>query len=212
MRKIHSLIIVMLLITCCAEAQISVGLKAGLNVANLSIEDSQGQKPLMGLAAGGLVNYALNDEFSIQPELLFSQEGTQWKDEDYEQKNRLNYFNIPILVQYRHSSGFFAHTGPQIGLLLSAKSKYKDQLPSIGGVGDDEPGGVISGSTDIKSFMSKAVISWALGAGYLHESGFGVNVRYNRGLSNSLSKNNDGKGTSSVFNIGVFYVFKSLKK
>jgi len=119
----------------------------------------------------------------------------------------LNYFNIPILVQYNHSSGFFAHTGPQIGLLLSAKSKYKDQLPSIGGVGDDEPGGVISGSTDIKSFMNKAVISWALGAGYLHESGFGVNVRYNRGLSNSLSKNNDGKGTSSVF-----YVFKSLKK
>ena len=208
MKKIHLLTIAMLFITYCTEAQISFGPKAGLNIANLSGKDINDGKSLIGLAIGGLVNYAINEKFSIQPELLFSQEGMQWKDEDYKQKNRLNYLNIPILAQYNHPSGFFAHTGPQLGLLLSAKSKFKDEIPSIG----DGPGDAISGTNDIKEYFSKAIVSWALGAGYLHESGFGVNLRYNRGLSNSLSKTNDGKAASSVFNIGVVYVLKSLKK
>lgn len=167
------------------------------------------------MAIGGLVNYAINEKFSIQPEIFFSQEGTQWKDDDYEQKNRLNYINIPVLAQYNGPSGFFVHTGPQIGLLLSAKSKFKDELPGgvVEGGSDDSSDGGISGTWDMKKSRSSTAISWVLGAGYLHESGFGVNARYNLGLSNIISKTGDGdKATSRVFNIGIIYMLSSLKK
>lgn len=103
MKKIHSLVIVMLFMAYCTQAQISVGLKAGVNLSSLKgtgYSDSD-QKSFMGLAIGALVNYAINEKFSIQPELLFSQEGTQWKSSGEEQKDRLNYLNIQVLVQYR---------------------------------------------------------------------------------------------------------------
>lgn len=215
---IHSLVIIMLLTAYCTQAQISAGLKAGVNLSSLKGDgySDTDQKSSMGLAIGGLVNYAINEKFSIQPELFFSQEGTQWKSSDEEQKNRLNYLNIPVLLQYRDPSGFFAHTGPQIGFLLSAKMKYKDAGP--GGVITDgsQSGGQSGGSQtetrDIKHFYASSPLSWGLGAGYIHESGFGINARYNMGLSNALKKTADGKIHSRVFNIGVIYMLESQKK
>ncbi|MEO6813644.1 MAG: porin family protein [Ginsengibacter sp.] len=218
MKKIHSLIIVTLFMTYCTHAQISVGLKAGVNLSSLKgdgYSDSD-QKSLLGLAIGGLVNYAINDKFSVQPELFFSQEGTQWKTSDEVEKNRLNYLNIPVLLQYRDPSGFFAQTGPQIGFLLSAKKKYKDAgaggVITDGSQSGDQSGSNEPQSYDIKHFYASSLLSWGLGAGYIHESGFGINARYNIGLSNTLKKTADGKIHSRLFTIGVIYMLESLKK
>jgi len=214
MKKIFLLTVSMLLVCCCIEAQISAGLKIGLNFSALKGDgySSPDQKALMGMTVGGLINYAINEEFSVQPELLYSREGTQWKG-TYEQKNLLNYINIPLLVQYDNPSGFYGHTGPQIGFLLSAKMKYKEpDLPGIGTVGDDQPGSSQFETRDIKGIYSGSNFSWTFGAGYRHESGLGINARYNLGLSNVLGKHGDGKIHSSVFNIGIVYMLTSLKK
>jgi hypothetical protein len=214
MKQFLLLTISMLLVCCCTEAQISAGLKAGLNLSALKGSDynTPEQKTLMGIAIGGLVNYAINEKLSVQPELLYSQEGAQWKGE-YEQKNLLNYLNIPLLVQYDNPSGFYGHTGPQIGFLLSAKMKYKEpNLPGTGTIGEDQPGSGVYETRDIKKVYSGTNLSWAFGAGYRHESGFGINARYNIGLSNVLGKHGDGKIHSSVFNIGIAYMLTCLKK
>lgn len=217
MKKINSLIIVMLFMAYGTQAQINVGLKAGVNFSSLKGGgySSPDQKSLMGLAIGGLVNYAVTEKISIQPELFFSQEGTQWKNVDEEQKNQLNYLNIPVLVQYRGPSGFFVHTGPQIGLLLSAKMKYKYNGGGGIVVGDGGAGGDVQGESqtqDIKRFYASSPISWGLGAGFISKSGFGVNARYNLGLTNALKKSADGKIHSRVINIGVIYMLESIKK
>ena len=77
---------------------------------------------------------------------------------------------------------------------------------------EDQPGGGGYETRDIKKVYSGTNLSWAFGAGYRHESGFGINARYNLGLSNVLGKNGDGKIHSSVFNIGIVYMLVSLKK
>ncbi|MEO9144412.1 MAG: porin family protein [Ginsengibacter sp.] len=218
MKKINFLIIAMLLMTYGAEAQISFGLKAGVNFSSLKGNGytDPDQKPFIGLAIGGLANYTITEKLSIQPELIFSQEGTQWKATDEEQKNRLNYLNVPILVQYRTPSGFFVHTGPQIGLLLSAKMTYKDHgAGGMVGEGDwdkEEHRGGQPPTLDIKRFYAGSPISWGLGAGFIHQSGFGIIARYNIGLTNALKKASDGTIYSRIFNIGIIYMPGSLKK
>lgn len=219
MKNIHSLIIILVFTTYCTKAQLRVGFKAGVNLSSIqgSGYTDPDQKLFMGLDIGGLVNYSINQKFSLQPELFFSQEGTQWKSADYDQKNRLNYLNIPLLVQYSTPSGFFAQTGPQMGLLVSAKMKYKENR-SAGGIvevasqDEENPDGLKIQKVNIKNSYARSPVSWVFGAGYIHESGFGINARYNIGLSNILMKTSVTSIHSRIFNIGITYMLHQIKK
>jgi hypothetical protein len=89
-------------------------------------------------------------------------------------------------------SGFRVETGPQIGALLSAKYK-------VGSV-----------EVDVKDAYKTADFAWAFGIGYLTTSGFGVDARYNLGIS-KINDNNGSDITNRVFQVGVFYQFKAAK-
>ena len=103
----------------------------------------------------------------------------------------MNYLNLPLLVQY-NASGFFAETGPQVGLLLSAKNKTEYD-------GQEE-------ETDVKDDMNSTSFAWAIGLGYRMPAGLGIGARYNLGLSN-LAKDaeDDYKIKSNVIQISLSY-------
>ena len=94
----------------------------------------------------------------------------------------LSYINVPVLLQYNNPSGFFAHTGPQVGFLMSAKAK----------AGGEEQ--------DMKEFVNSTDFAWAIGAGFATQSGFGFNARYNIGLS-KLDKEGEGSSKNSVIQL-----------
>jgi opacity protein-like surface antigen len=170
-----------------SKAQVTFGVKAGLNIANLT-GDVSGTSSLTSFNAGGLVNIPISSMFSVQPEVVYSGEGAKFDGG----KDNLNYINIPVLFQY-NNSGFFGEVGPQIGLLTSAKEK-PDSGPS----------------TDIKDGLKSTNFSLVFGAGYKLTNGLGFNVRYNLGLSNIV----DGSGgdvKSSVFQVGAFFAFGGAK-
>lgn len=198
MKRLFYLPFVVLLFAGSASAQISYGLKAGVNIFNVKGEDfdDDDKKSHVGIAIGGLVNIKVQEKFSVQPELVFSQEGVLWKDGDYKEKESLTYLNIPVLAQYDDPSGFFAHTGPQVGFLLSAKEKYEE--------------GGESETTDLKDEYKGAVFSWAIGAGFRHVSGLGIAARYNLGLS-TIVKDDDDVAKGRGFNISLFYILGKAK-
>lgn len=168
------------------NAQVRFGFKAGANLANLVGDDADGDMKI-GFNAGALAKISISESFSIQPELVFSAQGTKEDAGDDDLKTNLGYINLPILAQY-NTSGFTIETGPQVGFLISKKFK-------LGSESMDIPDDVVKGLD----------ISWAIGAGYLTQSGFGVNARFNLGLSN-ISENEDAKIKNSVIQIGVFYL------
>lgn len=178
------------------NAQVKYGAKAGLNLANLT-GDVEGTKMKAGFNLGAFVKLPIAESFSIQPELLFSTQGTKVKDDfegvEYTSKMNLSYINIPVLVQYNDASGFFAETGPQFGFLMSAKAKAEGE------------------KVDIKDGFKTLDLSWALGAGYLTKSNIGFNARFNLGLSNIADAEGEGdvKVRNSVIQVGVFYVIGS---
>ena len=172
-----------------SKAQVTFGVKAGLNISSWTGDDADGASSLAGFNAGGQVNIPVSSQFSVQPEVTYSGEGVKFDGGKY----TTNYINIPVLFQYNNPSGFFAHVGPQIGILASAKAKIDG-----------------AGSTDAKDAFKSTNFSAVIGAGYKLANGLGFNARYNLGLANII----DADGVSvktSVFQVGAFFSFGGAK-
>ena len=77
MKKIF-LLIVMAGSFAAAKAQISYGVKGGLNVANIGGEDIDDNKAKLGFHLGGFVGVSIAENISIQPELVYSLQGVKF--------------------------------------------------------------------------------------------------------------------------------------
>jgi hypothetical protein len=173
-----------------ANAQIQFGIKAGANFSTFTGDGVDGAKTKIGFHGGAFVGVPLFSTFSLQPELVYSDQGYKVKEDEFSGKLNAEYLNIPVLFKYNNPSGFFAQTGPQLGFLLSAKAKADGE------------------STDLKDQFKSTDFSWAVGIGYLIKSvNVGIDARYNIGLSNVAKSSGDGSAKNSVFQVGLFYVF-----
>src|SRR5215212_1260980 len=119
------------------------GLKAGFNISSLKVDGGNDYKPKVGFHAGGLAHIHISTHFAVQPELLYSAQGGE---DNNDSKLSLNYLNLPVLMQYMTGTGFRLQTGPQLGFLLSAKSKE----------GHVE--------VDVKDDLNTIDVSWSFGA------------------------------------------------
>ena len=176
-----------------AFAQISYGVKAGLNISKLTGDADTDSR--MAPYFGGFMNYEMSDKFSLQPELVVSMEGGKDEEsETYEGKTysydatyKLTFLNIPILAKYKVANGLSLMAGPQLGFKMSGKAEVEDEEADM----------------DMKGMN----LSLALGAGYSLESGLGFDLRYNLGLSNLYDGEGDGEFKVNTIQIGVNYKF-----
>lgn len=162
------------------------GVKAGYNSASVEVEDGVDYDAKSGLHVGGLAHIHINDRFAVQPELVISCQG----GEDDDLKLKLTYLNVPVLLQYMVNNGFRLQTGPQLGFLLSAKQKFGDV------------------TVDVDDLIKSVDFAWVFGAGYLFQSGIGIDARYNLGIAD-ISDDSDFEARNRVFQLGLFYQFKS---
>ena len=169
------------------------GLKAGLNIASVNEKDGDNYNSKASFHVGALAHIHVTTHFAVQPEIMYSGQGGKITVAGDDYKLKLNYINVPVLAQYMTGGGFRLQTGPQIGFLTTAKVE----------VGSDE--------TDVKDSFKSTDFSWVFGAGFITSSGFGVDARYNLGLSD-ISEDNSSKVKNSVFQFGVFYQFMHSAK
>ena len=186
MKKIMTVVVALVATAGVVRAQhsTSFGLKAGLNVASVPVQDGDDFNSKFGVNFGAFAHIHVAPHFAVQPEIYYSQQGGK----DGDTKLKLNYVNIPVLAQYMTNTGFRLQTGPQFGIRTEAKTKNG------------------SVENDIKDQIESLDLSWAFGASYLTSQAWGLDVRYNAGLSN-ISQDNSFKARNSVFQVGVFYQF-----
>ena len=105
------MLLAMISATGAAAAETSFGIKAGINMSNASgapegWDDSIEMKT--GITAGAFVNFAINENFSLQPELLYTQKGFRSAlidgIIDIDLKVSLDYFELPFLAKYAFSA------------------------------------------------------------------------------------------------------------
>ena len=102
------------------------GIKGGLNVSNLYVEDVDDENPRYGFHLGVYTQLFESDVFAIQPEVLFSTKGTRTTYDvlgfDGDVKFNLNYIDIPVLAVFKLGDDAEIHVGPYFGYLVSASS------------------------------------------------------------------------------------------
>ena len=175
------------------SSKIKFGLKAGLNVSNLSNMDMNSKT---GFYGGVFVNIPVAKDFSVQPEVLYSAVGAKEKGGS-NAKLEIEYISIPVMFQYKVLPNLYVEAGPQFSFLMDARLK------------DSE------GSLLLKDATRGFDFGIGLGAGYNITKNIGVNVRYTAGFSDIVNKSHrylygydrTGSVKNGVFQVGVHYKF-----
>ena len=186
--------------------EITFGAKAGVNFSTIGGDETGDVESKTGFHIGAVAEIMISDKFSVQPELLYSAQGSkEVYTEDFggidvkvEDKAKLDYINLPIMAKYYVTDGLSIEAGPQIGFLISSKLESEYTLD-----GETE-----SNEIDIKEFTSGLDLGLGIGLGYKVDSGLNFSARYNLGLSNVNDfSGSDLKNQNNVFQLSVGYMF-----
>lgn len=131
MKRAIILLAALVLIWSSASSQgVSVGLKAGLNLAKESFSfqgASINTDNLTSFHGGLYVTIMTSAKFGIQPELLYSGQGGSGSNGKGGTSNlKLGYLNLPVMLRYNVTPMFSLQAGPQLGILLSATDDTGD--------------------------------------------------------------------------------------
>ena len=91
-----------LLIAAPLPAQTTIGVKGGINVADVStnvVDVSDLVDSKTGFVGGGFVTLGLGSLFAVQPELLYSQKGFKAEEGGQSAQLNTNYLEIPVLLK-----------------------------------------------------------------------------------------------------------------
>ncbi|KAF2336969.1 porin family protein [Flavobacterium daemonense] len=211
-----SMLVLCTLFMCAAVTaqteKVKLGVKAGLNISNLTFdENAVNSSSRTGFAAGLMAEIPLAKNFAIQPELLYSQQGMKFSysdpdvtNSDYKSTVKLNYLNIPVMLKYYVAKGFSLQAGPQIGILLKANNEYQDNFL---GYENRETLNLSDYSTGIDTAVN-------FGLGYQFQNKFYADARYTISYSNvfkdAISSGNyviNSDMKNRVFQVTLGYFF-----
>ena len=101
---------------------VKIGIKLGMNIASVNGSNANNLDSKIGFVIGVTAEIPFTEKFSIQPELLYSEQGGEQRDNF---RYDLNYVSLPIMAKYYIAKGFIVEAGPQFSFLL------KDELVPI---------------------------------------------------------------------------------
>ena len=184
-----------------AQVEVALGIKAGPNFSNINQDATFGEnyKSRTGFHGGAFALFKLT-KIGIQPELIFSQQGTKIEFDNEDYNANFTYLNIPVMLKLYLAAGLNLQLGPQFGFVTKATQELPNPL-----TGDVE-------EEDIKDELKGSDLSLGLGAGWDLPFGLTIDARYNMGLS----KINDGpdseEAKNQVFQVSLGYKLIKLGK
>jgi hypothetical protein len=177
-----------------SQAQFSIGIKAGPNFANIDTESSLGSNydNRTGFHGGAFALLKFT-KIGIQPEILFSQQGSKFVYNNKDVEANYNYFNIPVIVKLYTVAGINLQVGPQFGFVAGGEQKATDRATGV------------ESTEEAKDVLKGSDISAALGVGWDLPFGLSLDARYNLGLSD-VNKNSGAESIKNqVWQVSVGY-------
>ncbi|UOQ54370.1 porin family protein [Hymenobacter cellulosivorans] len=200
MKRIAALLLFSIVFWVPAHAQL--GVKGGINAAVL--QGSVGTNATYQTSYHAGIFYemqVLDPILSIQPELLYSLQGTERKSDLVNYRSKLHYLNLPVLAKVEIGP-VYAEAGPQVGFLLKAREN------GVMVISQDGNNGAVIATDDRSSWndYKKFDLGFAVGAGVKLPLGFAVGARFNAGLSDinnvkSVQGVNDPELKNRVFQV-----------
>ena len=181
------------------QAQFAIGIKGGPNFSKLDVISSVGDsyKSRTGFHGGAFALIKLT-KIGIQPELLFSRQGSNFQFNSGDGEANFDYINIPIILKLYTVAGINLQAGPQLGFLSGGEVKS-----------------TVQGITTIqnaKDYYKGSDFSLALGVGWDLPFGLTLDARYNLGLSKINAGTNNVETKNQVFQISAGFKIIKLGK
>lgn len=173
-----------------AQVEIKPGLKGGLNFAgltNLDNIDGSSSKGITSFHVGGTVSFKFAKFYTLQPEILYSKQGSEVfsNDADSKLKLALNYLSIVVNNKFfAGDSGVNFQVAPVFDVLLNSKNV-------------DNPQGL--------DIAFKAAI------GYDMANGLSFSLGYKQGLSDLFGRNVDTGNGAETTDVGDLVLNKVVQ-
>ena len=179
------------------QAQIfKLGLKGGVNYANqngtaITVNNKNYKtEAITNYHIGLLAEVNLGKRFSIQPEILYSKQGSTYTGNiPGFFRTKLDYISLPVEGKFKITEKISFEAGPQLGILMSSRLKTNNSNLKIEGL---------------------KTLDFAINAGlqYNINKGAFVQGRYVFGLTDTgLSGNSNNRNTNSVIQLSIGYLF-----
>ncbi len=192
-----------------ASESFHLGLDAGLTLSDLpDIEGSSGAGFYFGLST----YIKLTDKWSLAPEfkpvspVKIKDVNNFFTGIDIQNPNtyiKINYIDVPVLLQYAITDRFTVAAGPQISFLSSANQVTTGKLSTGESVEVKEN---LKPILNDYNFLIPLQLSYSLSK-MRDGKGLDVKVRYNIGLQDAFSKNDYYSSRMSVWQIFVSFPF-----
>ena len=192
--------------TSVSFAQISFGVKAGLNLANvLTNDDDADPKMIPTFQVGGVVEIGITEMLAVQTGVSLQGKGFKEEEELLGETFKFTaspmYITVPAHLLYKGGS-FFVGAGPYVGYGIAGKLKAE-------AAGESESEDIEFGDSEADTFSALD-----FGVGVQAGGSFGsfrVGAGYDLGLSNLIPKDlrasEDITVKNGVINVFVAYMF-----
>lgn len=145
---------------------IDFGIKVGANFSAFS--DAADFDNKTGFVGGAFLDVKVNDNYNLQIELLYSQQGTKFNLG----KIKLDYVLVPVVLKIYLIKRLNIQVGPQFGFVV-----------------DDNVDKVLRSIDEAQSFDFTGIV----GVGLDLPLGVRVDARYNFGINSALKEGRDGR-------------------
>lgn len=231
MKKLISIFVLSFFITTAyAQEPMQFGVKAGLNLSGYLANDDlnlyqDNTTAKAGFNAGFYGIIPVTDRFSIQPEILYSQQGVNFVEPeayvdyiyvenfsapdfvvsevgtygDVEAQENLHYLNVPVLANIYLAPGVSLQLGPQFGFLLNGTARFDTNNENLAGLITDYDDYI-----DITDELSPVSLAASAGLQAELSSDILLGVRYTFGLTDVADTSADELSLSNQ--VGQFYV------
>lgn len=127
MKKHFIILVLVVLGISSTQAQfLKFGVKGGVNFSNFNGGEISGVdfKTVTSYHAGVILELKVFENFAIQPELLYSTQGSELNGLGDQIKNELGYLSLPVLAKFYLSSNTLSlELGPQASVLVSERNE-----------------------------------------------------------------------------------------
>ncbi len=237
MKRLTSFILfisIFLLTLPMARAQVLIGIQGGLSVPDLSggnNEVSQGYTSRLAPNFGLTFEFAMTNNFSIEPQINFDGQGGQrngfqpiaslpppYNYANFNNMSILNYIEIPVLAKYIYRLNNIAldiNGGPFVGFLLNATEKTSGTssiyIPNGDGGYIQGPSESFDANSSVKSSINEVNFGIAGGVGLIFpvtpKASVSLDVRGLYGLTNIQKYAQDGTSHTGNLIISVGYCY-----
>ena len=220
-KKISTTILSLMLMMNFLHAQISYGLRSGVNFSKWEGDDLQVIEDLLdktdgylvtkgtkGFHVGGYVHIPISEVFSFEPGLQYSKKGYSIKGDfqipvlkylgiNARAQVQSHYIDIPLVLKANVVKGLQVYAGPQVSYLVRSSLNAKLGILGIS---------IFNKGFGITQRFNKIDIGLTGGVGYEFDNGLNIQAGYDYGLS-KLDKNDNYAAYNRVVKISMGFTF-----